>query len=242
MSTSSVMSRKDMKEPDKFQAAAGQAAGWLKGHRRPAVAAGVAAAAVLVLGVAVAAWQHGRAEKAGAALSEVTRAMAGEISSVPLPGVPGPFYADEGARQRAVADAAEKVRKEFGGSKAAHTATLALGDARLKLREWDAALAAYRDYTAAAGSDDSMRFGALEGIAMAEEGKGNLDGAGQAYERLAREVPFYADRADLERARVLAASGKADAARKVLASFADAHKDSALTGEAAERLARLGGK
>jgi tetratricopeptide (TPR) repeat protein len=242
MSNSSVMSRKDMKEPDKFQVAAGQAAGWLQGHRRQVAAAGAVAAVAVVAAIAILAWRQSRAEKASAALADVTRAMAGEIATVPLPGVQGPFFPDEAARQRAVADAAEKVRREFGGTKAAHTATLALGDARLKLREWDAALAAYRDYLATAAPRDSMRFGALEGIAMAEEGKGNLDAAAQGYERLAREVPFYADRADLERARVLAAAGKGDEARKLLASFGETHKDSALTGEAAERLARLGGK
>ena len=60
--------------------------------------------------------------------------------------------------------------------------------------------------------------------------------------RLGGEVPAQADRADLERARVLAASGRTDEARALLASFSDAHKGSMLTGEAAERLARLGGK
>jgi hypothetical protein len=242
MANSTVIRRKDMKEPDKFQAAAGQAAGWLQEHARQVRAAVIAAAVVVVLAIAIAVWRQARADKAADALSEVTRALSGEISSVPLPGVPGPFYPDEAARQRAVADAAEKVRREFGGTDAARTATLALGDARLKLREWDAALAAYRDYASGSGGRDSMRFGALEGIALAEEGKGNLDGAAQAYDRLGKEVAFYADRADLERARVLAAAGKTEEARKLLASFSETHKDSALTGEAAERLARLGGK
>ncbi len=242
MSKTDVLTRKDMKEPDKFQAAAGQAAGWARLHRRQVVVAGGAAVALLLLVLAVSAWRSRAQDQAGAALADVTAAMAGEISSVPLPGAPGPFFPSEAARQRAVADAAERVRREHRGTDAARTATLALGDARLKLSEWDAAIAAYQAYLAEAPSGDSMRFGALEGLGMAQEGKGNLDAAAQAYERLGREVPFYSDRADLERARVLAQAGKADEARALLQSFSERHKESALSGEAAERLAKLGGK
>lgn len=241
MANTGVITRKDMKEPDKFQVAAGQAAGWLQGHSRQVLAGVIALAVLLVAAVAFAAWRQAQAEKAGAALTEVTRALTGEISSVPLPGSPGPFYPDAAAQQRAVADAAEKVRREYPGTAAARTATLALGDARLRLGEWDPAIGAYEAYLASAGSDDAMRFAALEGLGLAQEGKGNLPAAADAYARLAKDVPFYADRADLDRARVLAAEGKTDEARKLLSSFADTHKDSALVGEAAERLARLGG-
>jgi hypothetical protein len=77
---------------------------------------------------------------------------------------------------------------------------------------------------------------------MAEEAKGSLDQAAQAYERLGREAPAFADRADLERARVLAQAGKTAEAKELLAGFSERHKQSLLTPEAAERLARLGGK
>jgi hypothetical protein len=55
-------------------------------------------------------------------------------------------------------------------------------------------------------------------------------------------VPGLADRADLAKARLLAAAGKKDEARQLLAGFGEAHKGSALSGEASERLARLGAK
>lgn len=235
-----VMTRKDMKEPDKFQATAGQAAGWMASHGRTVLYALVAVFVVVVLVLVVSAWRSSRAEDAGEALAEVAAAMQGEISSVPLPGVQGPFFKDEQEKQRAVLAAAEKVRQGFGGTAAAHTATLAAGDAHFKLGEWDAALAAYQAYAADAGKGDSLLFGALEGIALAEEAKGNLDAAAQAYERLAREVPAQADRADLERARILVRAGKAEEAKALLRAFPDTHKDSALTGDAADRLARLG--
>jgi tetratricopeptide (TPR) repeat protein len=197
---------------------------------------------VLVVLIVLSAAQTRRAERSGAAASDLLDAMGGEISSVPLPGFPGPFYPSEEARQRAVVAAAERVLAEHAGSGAAELAALAKGDAHLRLREWDLAKAAYERFLADARKDDSLRFGALEGLALAAEGAGNLEGAAQAYERLAREAPAFADRADLERARVLARAGKAAEAKELLAAFGDRHKESLLTAEASQQLARLGGK
>jgi tetratricopeptide (TPR) repeat protein len=237
---SQELTRKDMKGPDRFQATGVQAAGWMARHRRTVFGLLGAAGAVVVASVAVSALQGRRAETAGAALSAVAAAMQGEISTVPLPGASGPFYPSEEARQRAVLEAAQRVAAEFPGTAAGHTAALAAADARFKLGEWDAALAGYQAYVAEAGEGDSLLFGALEGIALVEEAKGNPEAAVLAYERLAREVPAQAARADLERARLLARSGKADEARALLASFPEKHGDSPLVAEAAERLARLG--
>jgi tetratricopeptide (TPR) repeat protein len=234
------LTRKDMKGPDKFQATAGQAAGWMASHRRAVFGLLGAAAALVIASIAVSSFQGYRAEKAGAALSSVSAAMQGQISTVPLPGASGPFYPSEEARQRAVLDAAQKVASEYPGTAAGRTAALAAADARFKLGEWDAALAAYQAYAAEAGEGDSLLFGALEGIALAEEAKGNTEGAALAYERLAREVPAQAARADLERARLLVRSGKAAEARALLAAFPEKHADSPLVAEAADRLARLG--
>jgi tetratricopeptide (TPR) repeat protein len=231
-----------MKEPDQFQAAAGEAATWLTGHRRQAVLVGGAAVAVLVVAVVVSGLRERSAHAAGAALSAVYKAAGADLSPVPLPGVSGPTYATDADRQRAVVEAAGRATAEYGGTHAGARAALAKGDAHLKLGEWDAASAAYQAYLGAASKDDSLRFGALEGLALVEEGKGNLDGALAAYARLAAEVPAQADRADLAKARLLAAAGKQDEARKLLAGFAEAHKGSPLAGEASERLARLGGK
>jgi tetratricopeptide (TPR) repeat protein len=241
MSKTDVMTRKDMKEPDKFQQAATQAAGWVAARRRRVVAIGAVAVGMLVVIAVVAALQARRAERAGAAAADLLSVMAGEISAVPLPGLPGPFFPTEEARQRAVVAAADQVLAEHGGTPAGALAALAKGDAHLKLREWEAAKAAYDRFLAEADEDDSLRFGALEGLGLVEEGKGNLDAAAQAYDRLAREAPAFADRADLERARVLAQGGKVQEAKDLLAAFAERHKDSQLGAEASERLARLGG-
>ncbi len=241
MSKSDVLTRKDMKEPDKFQQAATQAASWLAARRRHVVLAGAIAVGLVVLLAIVSALRTRRDEQAGAAAADLLSVMSGEVSAVPLPGFPGPFYPTEEAKQRAIVAAADRVVADHGGTPAAALASLAAGDGHLRLKEWDAAKAAYERYLAAAPKDDSLRFGALEGLGLAEEGKGNLDAAVAAYDRLATEAPAFADRADLDRARVLAAQGKTADAKSLLAAFSEKHKDSQLTGEAAERLARLGG-
>jgi tetratricopeptide (TPR) repeat protein len=242
MSKTDAISRKDMKEPDKFQQAAAQAASWVSSRRKHVVWAGAAAVAVVVILAILSAVTASREERAGAAAADLLATINGEISSVPLPGLPGPFFPSEEAKQRAVVDAAEKVVAAHGGTGAGRLAALALGDAHVKLREWDKAKAAYERFLADAPKDDSLRFGALEGLAMAHEGKGELDQAASAYERLGREAPAFSDRADLERARVLAKAGKAAEAKELLAGFSERHKQSMLSPEAAERLARLGGK
>jgi tetratricopeptide (TPR) repeat protein len=240
MSKSAELSRKEIKQPDQFQAVAGEAASWLTGHRRTAVIAGAVLAMVLIAAVAVSAYRERRAAGAAALLSEVYRTAGGEVSAVPLPGLPGPFFPSDAVRQKAVAQAAEKVLAEYPGTTQAALAALAKGDAHLRLGEFDAALAAYQVYLSTAKRNDSFRFSALEGLALAAEGKGDAAGALAGWVRLGAEVPGQSDRADLERARLLASSGKVDEARTLLASFSDLHKSSMLTGEAAERLAKLG--
>lgn len=241
MSKSTLMTRKDMKEPDKFQVAAQQAATWVASRRKHVVVAGAVAVGALLAVAVFSALQVRKADEAGAAGAELLAAMGGEISSVPLPGLPGPFYASEMARQKAVLAAADRVLADHAGSGPGLLAQLAKGDAQLRLRDWDAAAASYEKFLGEAPKGDSLRFGALEGFALAREGKGDLEGAAKAYERMGKEAPAFADRADLERARVLASAGKTEEAKKLLGGFAGAHKDSLLAGEAATRLGRLGG-
>jgi tetratricopeptide (TPR) repeat protein len=242
MSKPEVITRKDMKEPDKFQQAATQAATWIAARRRHVVLAGAAVVGVVVLLAIMDAVRAGRDERASAAANQLLQTMSATVSSVPLPGAPGPLFPTDEARQRAVVAVAEKLVAEHGGTGAAQLALLALGDAHARLGEWEPARSAYDRFLAAAPKDDSLRFGALEGLALAAEAKGGPDAALQAWERVGREAPAFSDRADLERARVLAAQGKGKDAKELLASFGEKHKDSLLSGEASERLARLGGK
>jgi tetratricopeptide (TPR) repeat protein len=84
----------------------------------------------------------------------------------------------------------------------------------------------------------TVEVGALDGLARAQEGKGDLEAAAKGWEKAAA-IPFYKDRATLERARVLAKAGKTDEAKKALESIP---KESPVAGEAQARLSRLGAK
>jgi tetratricopeptide (TPR) repeat protein len=235
------LSRKEIKGPDQFQVAATQAAGWMAERRKQVVIGGVVVLAVAVLATVLVNARVSREREAGALLYRVVEAAGGEISSVPLSGVPAPLFKTDEERQRAVIDAAQKLRDRHADSRAAITATLMMGHAQYRLGEWDKALESYRAFLAAAPSDDSMRFAALDGVAHALEAKGELDGAVKAWDEAAG-VKSYADRAALEKARILAKAGKPDEARQILTGFAEQHKESSLRAEAAEQLARLGGK
>ncbi len=240
--TAHELTRKELKGPDRFQQAAGQVAGWVASNQKQIAAGVVAAVGVVALGVGVTAWLGHREARAGAELSKVVSNIEGEISSVPVPGVNRPFFKSEDDRQRAVAAAAAEVRSLFPSSEAATTAALASGDAHLRLAEWDKALADYQAFLASAKKDDSLRFAALEGTARAYEGKGDLPRASQAWERVGTEAPFYGDRAEIERARLLAKMGRPADARKMLGGFDESFKDSMLKPEAHDLLAKLGEK
>jgi len=235
--------RKEMKGPDRFQAIGRQAATWVAAHQRRIALAVVVVIGIVAVAVGVAAWQRSRGEKAGALLYRALDVLDGLVTTAQVQEAAGrPVFHSVEEQRKAVIAAAGDVRREYPSSEAARTAALASGDAHLRLGEWDAAIADYQAFLKETPANDSLRFGALDGLAHAQEGKGNLDGAAQAFERLGAEAPFTKGRATLERARVLAKAGKTDEAKKLLGSFPSDLKDPILEAEARERLARLGGK
>jgi tetratricopeptide (TPR) repeat protein len=232
------LTRKEMKGPDKFQVAASEAASWMASRQKQIVGAVVVALAVVAIVLGVQSWREGSKGKAGADLYRAIDAASGEVTAIPLPNMDRPIYKTPEEKEKAVLAEAEKVRQRHGGTRAAVTAALIEGDAQLQLKDWDKAIAAYQRYLDSAPQDDSLRFAALDGLARAQEGKGDAAAAAATWEKAAG-VTFFKDRAALERARVLAKAGKTDDAKKALESVA---KDSPLAGEAQERLARLGAK
>jgi tetratricopeptide (TPR) repeat protein len=232
------LTRKEMKGPDKFQVAASEAASWMATRQKQIVGAVVVALAVVAIVLGIQSWREGSKAKAGADLYRAIDAASGEVSAIPLPNMDRPIYKTTEEKEKAGLAEAEKVRQRHGGTRAAVTAALVEGDAQLQLKDWDKAIAAYQRYLDAAPADDSLRFAALDGLARAQEGKGDAAAAAATWEK-AGGVAFFKDRAALERARVLAKAGKTDDAKKALESVA---KDSPLAGEAQERLARLGAK
>ncbi|HSN15090.1 MAG TPA: hypothetical protein VLT61_10685, partial [Anaeromyxobacteraceae bacterium] len=146
MSKTPVITRKDMKEPDRFQQVATQAAGWIAARKRHVVVAGAVVVGLLVVVAVLAAVERHRAEKAGAAAAEMLAAVAGEISSVPIPGLAGPVFATDEERLRAVIAAADGILKDHPRGGAADLAALARGDALLRLRDWAGAGASYERF------------------------------------------------------------------------------------------------
>lgn len=242
MANSSVISRKDMREPDRFQVVATQAASWLAARKKHAAVVGGAAVLVIVAVGVFGTLQSTRSEAAGRATSELLAAVSAPVIAKPDPASTQRSFPTDEAKQKAIVAEADKVLAAYGSTRTAPLAVLAKASALHALKDWDKAGAEYERYLKEAPREDSLRFSALDGLGLVAEGKGDLAGAARAYERMAQEAPAFADRADLERARVLAASGKADEARQILSKFSENHKQSALGTEAAQQLAQLGAK
>ncbi len=242
MANSPVISRKDMREPDRFQVVANQAASWLAARKKQAAVVGGAAAAVIIAVGVFATVQSSRAEAAGRATGDLLKVVAAPVIAKPEAGSTQKTFPTDDAKQHAIVAEADKVLGAYGSSRPAGLAILVKANALYALEEWDKAGAEYQRYLKDAPTDDSLRFGALDGLGLVAEAKGDLAGATKAYERMAQEAPKFSDRADLERARVLAAAGKVDEARQILSKFGESHKDSTLAGQASQQLAQLGAK
>jgi len=241
MVNGSVMSRKDMREPDRFQVVANQAANWVAARKKQVALIGGAVVAVVLAVAVVATVQATRSEAAGMAISALLETAAAPVMAKAPEGGPPKNFPSEEAKEKAVVAEADSVLAEHGASRAS-LALLIRADALYALKDLDAAAAGYEAFLRTASKDDSLRFGALEGLGLVAEARGDLVGAAKAYERMAQDAPGFADRADLERARVLAAAGNIDGARQLLVKFGEAHKDSTLAGLAAQQLADLGAK
>jgi hypothetical protein len=235
------LTRKEMKAPDAFQSAAVKAAAWLTGKQKGIVAGVVAALVVVAVTLAGMAWWDSRKATAGALLYRTLDDADGQISAVPLPGVTVPIFPSAEAQFRSVLGRADELRKAYPSTEAARTAALAAGAANLRLAAWDAAITEYEAYLAAAPPKDTLAFVAIEGVARGKEAKGDVAGALAALDRLKAESPARADRATLERARLLASSGKADEARKLLEAFPQEFKESQLRPEADRQLQAMAG-
>ena len=235
------LTRKEMKSPDAFQGAAAKAASWVSGKQKKIVAGVVGALVAVAVVLGIQAWVDSRREVAGVLLFQVLDAADGQVSSVPLPGVNVPTFPTAEAQQKAVLAKADELRKGYGSTEAARTAGLAAAAANARLGAWDAALTEYDAFLAKAGSQDALVLVAIEGQARAKEAKGDVPGAIAAFEQLQARAPARADRAVLERARLLARSGKGDEARKLLQSFPQEFKESQLRPDADRQLAALGG-
>jgi tetratricopeptide (TPR) repeat protein len=235
--TAHDLTRKEMKGPDRFQVVVSGLVAWLGEHQKKVALVAVALLAASAIAVGISYFVDRGKVAAGELLGKAIDAAGGRVATAPAPGAEQPVYATAEEKARAVVEASSKVRQLHQGTRAAATAALLEGEARLTLSEWDGAISAYESFLAAVPADDSLRFGALDGLARAQEGKGDLDAAARSYEK-ASAIGAFKDHAQLGLARVLAGAGKKDDARKALEAIAPT---SPLRGEAQEQLAGLDG-
>ncbi len=120
----------------------------------------------------------------------------------------------------------------------AQQAGLARAALLIDLGRYDDALKIYDDYVATA-KDSSLRFLARQGRAVVLESKGNLDGALAELKILETEAPFYAPRAQVLQARLLAKKGDRAGAEKLLKGVLDRSPSTGLREEVNSRLASL---
>jgi tetratricopeptide (TPR) repeat protein len=241
MSNTPALSRKDMREPDRFQNVANQAAAWMAARKKLiALVGGAAVLLLIVLGVIVSI-QGTHEEKAGLAVSNLLALTKTAVADAPINPNEKVFKTEE-EKQKALLAEADKIVKDFGVDKTTVMAVLTQANAHYGLKEWDAAAQSYEQYVKEASPEDSFRPLALENIGLSLEAKGDLAGAAAAYERMAKDAPAYGDRADLDRVRVLAAAGKSAEAKAILDKFPENHKDSLLSAQAATQAMKMGAK
>jgi predicted negative regulator of RcsB-dependent stress response len=100
---------------------------------------------------------------------------------------PNPIFKDVAAREQATLAAFEAAVKQHSGTLAAAYAELGLAAAQLDAKKWDDALQHFEAVknSAHAKADKEMRGRAQEGIALAQEGKGDAGAARKSYAELA---------------------------------------------------------
>lgn len=154
-----------------------------------------------------------------------------------------PSFKDAAEKNKAAREAFQKVLDGHKGTGAATLAALSIGNAALKLGDFDGAATAYSRFLSEAKINDSMRFAGYAGLAAALDGKGDVKGAIKALEeRVALPTKADKDGALLTLGSLYAKDGDADKAR---ASFEQLLKDfpeSSLKARAEEQLGALGVK
>jgi hypothetical protein len=226
------LDRKQLKQPDEFQIFAGRAMQWVAENQGRVVAVIVALALITVGAWGFAAYRGSREEKAGAALSEAL-----EVASQPLAtegtGAPVNTFLTKEDREKAVIAALQKVRAEFGGSRAAQTALAEVAFHEQTSGDNAAATKDLQDFLSSAGADHPLRFVAQESLGYALEAQGKIDEAKAAFDKL-RDLGMPSQ-ADFQGARLALVQGKPDAKAQLEKVAKDYPKEAELAREASER-------
>lgn len=121
---------------------------------------------------------------------------------------PTPVFKTVEERNEKALAAYRELEQKHSGSGAAILAKLGEAGVLLDKREWDASIAAYETVqkTALAAADVDVKGRCIEGIALAKEGKGDMDGAMAGYKQLEGvDAKGYKELAQYHQARLLLA-------------------------------------
>jgi tetratricopeptide (TPR) repeat protein len=163
--------------------------------------------ALLGVGAAVTAdYVHNRNE------DEASQDLGGRLKALDRPvsesatttGEDAPFKSAQ-EKDEAVAASMDELRSKHGGTRAARTASLIAGSARLRLKKYDDAIKGYAEFLKGAHPEEPLRASAIEGEGYAYEGKGDLAQALGSYEQLERDnkSDFLAGMGLYHRGRIL---------------------------------------
>jgi hypothetical protein len=226
--------RKQLKQPDEFQVLAGKAMQWVAVNQARVVGVLVALSVIALAAWAFAAYRSSREEKAGTALSEALELSSRPLASEATPGQPQDTFATKEDREKAVIAAMQKVRQDFGGSRAAQTAQAEIGFHEQAAFDNAAATKDLQEFLSSAGQNHPLRFAAQESLGYAFEAQGKLDDAKAAFDKL-RDLGMPS-RADFQSARLALVQGKPDAKAQLQKVAKDYPKDVQVVHEANERL------
>jgi hypothetical protein len=217
------LDRKELKKPDEFQVVAGKVMDFILANRVTVLAAICVIAVVAIAVWGFSSWSGSRENKAGAELAQALdleqRPVAGE--GKPQPGEK--TFATRAERDKAVLDGLEKVRKDYGGTKAGETALAQIGFQKLRNGDAAGAQAALDEFVKSAGSGHPLRAFATESLGYAYEQQGKLDQAKDAFARLSDAgAP---ERAAFQQARIALVENKPDAKQRLEQVAKDYPKD-----------------
>lgn len=171
-----------------------------------------------------------------------SRARVGDVASLTgsTNAPPYPVVADEAAREAAISAAIKDLEDLDSGSGPALAAKLMQGASLLRDGDYAAAESAYREILRI--EDHPLGFLAREGVALALEGQGDLDGALRELVILAGDKgALYREAALYHRARLLAANDRKDEAVTTLKTYIDEYplREFSLMGDDIRKLAEV---
>lgn len=134
---------------------------------------------------------------------------------------PDPVFPDEGARAKAIDDTLAQLGGDMAGSDAAKLAGLVEAGRLMQSGKFAEAKAEYESFLST-NADHPLGFLAHEGVALALEATGDIDGAVSALDSMAPEAGgFYRDQALYHKGRMLEGQGKSDEALAVYKTYVE---------------------